>query len=193
MDKPSKQKNLIISGSMEICGNGLRSLILQIEVFQTPSKIGKSYRLVEITSPCKLITINIGNLTMNKNKVSVCVMLGSLLTLSVSFPAYPQLFNNTALRLLQAGCSAHNTESEAYRCYDRGVKSALSGDSLPAIMRNMCNVTSGKAEQEVYCYRRAVNTTENQSLKNTIINVCGKNTNWGSELACIVGAVEGAR
>lgn len=107
------------------------------------------------------------------------------------FPAYSQTFQ--VLLMLEAGCSAHNTESEAYRCYDRGIKSAVARDNLPAIMRKMCNVTSGKAEQEVYCYRRAVQKTGNEPLKNTILNVCGKNTNWGTELACIVGAVEGAK
>lgn len=94
--------------------------------------------------------------------------------------------------MLEAGCAAHNTESEAYRCYDKGIKATLGAKNIPAIMRAMCNVTQGKAEQEVYCYRGAVKKTEYKILESTIINACGRNTNWGSELACIVGAVESA-
>lgn len=116
-----------------------------------------------------------------------------LLTLSAScFPAYSQTSEKSIFSMLQAGCSRHNTESEAYRCYKKGIEAGLAEKSMPAIMREMCNVTRGKAKQEVHCYRSSVNATNNESLKNTVINVCGKNTNWGTELSCIVGAVEGA-
>ncbi|MGB3508231.1 MAG: hypothetical protein WBA93_03135 [Microcoleaceae cyanobacterium] len=58
----------------------------------------------------------------------------------------------------------------------------------------MCNVTQGKAEQEVYCYREAIKNTQNfGELKKNIIDLCGKHTDWGAELDCIVRTVEQAR
>lgn len=136
-------------------------------------------------------------------KLLNCAIAFSLIISLVSFPAYSQPLNTSQfsdttghpyneideeflslnkkiLSVIQDGCLKHRNEEAAFRCYEQGIESAIEGDDIITIMRNMCTVGES-SYTEALCYETVANKISDEQLIKGI-NECwnGKKVELGA-------------